>query len=309
PSCLPLLQSLVDAGVYPGVEYRVLEVTLKNAMSEEQTSLGSVLDASEGAFDAGDVFLTLRPVYPLISRLERQWPVQLAARDVPVLLTPFAYNTATAWASLITSATLLAVGFVLSQAVTLSYIPSHSMEPTLQVGDLVLVEKVSRSTLIRKNDIVFFRPPEALRSVVTSVGGTLRESDLFAKRVAGIPGDTVSVDARGRVAVEAPKHRQGGLLGGKMSDAMGPGKKGAIRIPVVDTTTGGEAEGSVIPANLLERIHVMDGHLLPAGSLFVLGDNPGASVDSRVWGLLDKQQIVGHPLLRIFPLSRFGLIN
>lgn len=50
------------------------------------------------------------------------------------MLTPFSYNAATAWAALTTSLSTLAVGFVLSQALTISVIPSHSMEPTLQVG-------------------------------------------------------------------------------------------------------------------------------------------------------------------------------
>lgn len=77
----------------------------------------------------------MRPIYPLVKRLERSdWPVLVPAREFPAMLTPFSYNAATAWAALTTSLSLLALGFVVSQALTFSVINSHSMEPTLQVG-------------------------------------------------------------------------------------------------------------------------------------------------------------------------------
>lgn len=96
--------------------------------------LESAREAPDGTFDGGGLVFTMRPVYPLVARLERPWPVRVPAREFPVLLTPFSYNAATAWAALTTSLSLLAVGFVLSQALTLSFISSHSMEPTLQAS-------------------------------------------------------------------------------------------------------------------------------------------------------------------------------
>ena len=48
---------------------------------------------------------------------------------------------------------------------------------------------------------------------------------------------------------------------------------------------------------------------LPAQQYFVLGDNEGVSVDSRCWGPLQADNIVGRPLLRVAPLSRFGPIK
>lgn len=108
-----------------------------NSSSIIGTSIDSARKAPEAAFDDGDLVFTMRPIYPLVARLERTWPVRVQAREFPVLLTSFSYNAATAWAALTTSFSLLAVGFVLSQALTLSVIPSHSMEPTLQVGGVL----------------------------------------------------------------------------------------------------------------------------------------------------------------------------
>lgn len=68
-----------------------------------------------------------------------------------------------------------------------------------QVNDVVLVEKVSRASLIRRNDIVFFSPPPALRQAVADVGGTLTFRDLFVKRIVALPGDVVTVNTNGEV--------------------------------------------------------------------------------------------------------------
>ena len=49
--------------------------------------------------------------------------------------------------------------------------------------------------------------------------------------------------------------------------------------------------------------------MVPRGAYFVLGDCAPASVDSRVWGTLPKDKVVGRPLLRVLPLSRFGMVE
>jgi signal peptidase I len=48
---------------------------------------------------------------------------------------------------------------------------------------------------------------------------------------------------------------------------------------------------------------------VPAASLFVLGDNRNRSFDSHSWGFLPTSNVVGHVILRYWPLSRFGLIE
>lgn len=102
--------------------------------AEATSLLTSARDAPEGSFEDGGVAYTMRPIYPLASRPERDdWPVLGSARESPIMLTPFSYNAAMAWAALTTSLSLLSAEFVASQALTFSVINSHSMEPTLQV--------------------------------------------------------------------------------------------------------------------------------------------------------------------------------
>ncbi|MGP1371567.1 MAG: signal peptidase I [Almyronema sp.] len=75
------------------------------------------------------------------------------------------------------------------------YIPSGSMEPTLQINDRLVVEKVSYYFNVpERGDIVVFWPPENL----FPAGG---RRDAFIKRVIGLPGETVEVNG-GQVYVD-----------------------------------------------------------------------------------------------------------
>ncbi|MEM6253890.1 MAG: signal peptidase I [Cyanobacteria bacterium P01_D01_bin.156] len=68
------------------------------------------------------------------------------------------------------------------------FIPSNSMDPTLHIGDRLLIEKVSyRFHGPHHGDIVVFEPPPQLQAV------GYRADQAFIKRVIGLPGDTVSV--------------------------------------------------------------------------------------------------------------------
>ena len=139
------------------------------------------------------------------------------------------------------------------------YIPSNSMEPTLQVGDRILVEKVSyRFHPPQPGDIVVFRPPAQLYPY----GYT--DQQAFIKRVVGTPGHTVAV--------------RGGQV-------------------YVDGQPQAEAYIQAPPTYDLPPVPV------PAGSLLVLGDNRNDSNDSHVWGLLPQSQLIGHTILRFWPLT------
>lgn len=137
------------------------------------------------------------------------------------------------------------------------YVPSRSMEGTLLAGDYILVNKLGH--LIRRTrlgDVVLFRPP-----AVAMPGGE-REDVLFVKRCIATGGDTLTF-AYGSILV----NRRRLLL---------PGTAALWRNP-----EGGcaESEGTCV--------------IVPEGHLFLLGDNPSESFDSRAWGCIPESDVVG----------------
>ncbi len=163
------------------------------------------------------------------------------------------------WAAIIVGAfaVALVVKAFLLQAF---FIPSPSMEPTLAVGDRVLVNKLAyRIGDIGRGDLVVFeRPPSEPESDV---------NDLI-KRVIAFGGETI--EARdGRVLVDGRPLRE---------PYLPPG-----------TVTGD------LPAQTV-----------PEGHLFVLGDNRGDSRDSRRFGPIDEDLVVGRAFVRIWPPGSIG---
>ncbi|MBN2199600.1 MAG: signal peptidase I [Candidatus Aminicenantes bacterium] len=164
--------------------------------------------------------------------------------------------------------TAVFVFFVMTFIVQAFQIPTGSMEPTLLVGDFLLVNKfVHASTAcpleedilprreIRRGDIVVFKSPPDL-------------SKDFVKRVIGLPGETVHI-----------RDKQV-LIDGRPLDE--------------DTY-----KVHIYPE------YVMDGdnygpETVPAGHLFVMGDNRDNSADSRVWSFLPRANIKGRPWIIYF---------
>lgn len=139
------------------------------------------------------------------------------------------------------------------------YIPSGSMEPTLQIGDRIIVSKLAyRFGEPRRGDIVVFKYP-------------LDPSRDFVKRLIGLPGETVAL-------------RNNHLY----------------------------INGRLVTEDYLPQdIHFADfGPVqVPPGYYLMLGDNRNNSDDSRVWGPLPRQNIVGKAILVYWPLERIGLLH
>ncbi len=148
------------------------------------------------------------------------------------------------------------------------YIPSPSMEPTLSSGDRILVNKVSyRLHDVNRGDLVVFHPrPES------GVG-----ADDLIKRVIALPGETVTTDS-GRVLID------GGLL-------IEP------YLPVPDGTVG----FTLVP--WCANQDTTAGCTVPDDHVFVLGDNRGNSRDSRYFGPVPVDSIVGRAFVRVWPLG------
>lgn len=151
------------------------------------------------------------------------------------------------------------------------YIPSASMEPTLEKGDRVLVNKLSYDFHdVRRGDVVVFEiPPESI--------GPDGIKDLI-KRVIGLPGDTIETRG-GIVYVNDRRLTEPYLLTG--------------------TLTGDPNDGSNPP---------IDRQVVPVGRVFVMGDNRGNSHDSRYSdrGPIPISSVVGRAFVLVWPPGKMG---
>ncbi len=151
------------------------------------------------------------------------------------------------------------------------YIPSASMEPTLQKGDRVLVNKLSYDVHdVNRGDVVVFELP----SQAVGADGI---KDLI-KRVIGLPGDTIE-SRDGIVYVNDRRLAEPYLPAG--------------------TKTGDSANGNNPP---IER------QVVPEGKVFVMGDNRGNSHDSRYAdrGPIPIDSIVGRAFVLVWPPGKMG---
>ncbi|TMB51225.1 MAG: signal peptidase I, partial [Chloroflexi bacterium] len=156
-------------------------------------------------------------------------------------------------------------------------VEQNSMVPTILEGEYVLIDKVSpRFSDYERGDIVVFNPP-----VGYSEGGVP-----FIKRVIGIPGDRVRLD-NGRVYVT-------------------PAGGAAVRLdePYINADINGRPEPT-IPRDAEGTTQ----WTVAAGSYFVMGDNRTVSQDSRTFGPITRDLIIGRAWLRYFPLNRIGLVR
>lgn len=171
-------------------------------------------------------------------------------------------------------AVALAVAFVIKTFLFQAfYIPSESMVPTLQVGDRVLVNKVSYHVHdVHRGDIVVFEAPAVART------GNIKD---LVKRVIGLPDETVTAEG-GRVYVDGRQLQEPYLPDGVLTTFSG-----------VPPGCGKPADGS-------------EGCRVPAGHLLVMGDNRQASKDGRVFGPIEESTIVGRVFLRVWPPGSIG---
>jgi signal peptidase I len=189
--------------------------------------------------------------------------------------------------------TIVIAIFVICFAMQAFQIPSESMEKTLLIGDYLLVDKAhyGHSRLwgwllpyqrIRRQDIIVFRYPVDPRQH-------------FVKRVIAIPGDHVRL---------INKHVY--VNGIRQNDAYAT-FNWAWRDRFRDNFPDAGFYGDKISAKwfLQARRLTDDGELIvPEGSYFVLGDNRDDSYDSRYWGFVPQENVVGRPLLIYWSMDR-----
>ena len=174
--------------------------------------------------------------------------------------------------------TVLVKGFLIQAF----FIPSRSMEPTLQVGDRVVVNRLAyRIGDPAHGDVVVFlrstgtgkaTPVGPLswvrRAVAQGLGGTPPGSEDLIKRVVGLPGDTIE-GRRGRLYRNGHRVPEPYLAGRGFTTDFGPVK--------------------------VEPDHY-----------WVMGDNREDSADSRVFGQVARSQLVGRAVLTVWPVTHLG---
>jgi signal peptidase I len=182
--------------------------------------------------------------------------------------------------------TIVIAVFVITFIVQAFQIPSESMERTLLIGDYLLVDKAHYAGAgpfrwllpyrrIERQDIVVFRYP-------------VNPQQHFVKRVIGVPGDRLRMVNK-RVYVNGVR-----LPDDYASFNWGQSDKFRDNFPNGGFFADRVASKWFIQAQKL----VDDGQLIvPEDCYFVLGDNRDDSYDSRYWGLVPVENIVGRPLL------------
>lgn len=139
-----------------------------------------------------------------------------------------------------------------------------SMEPALSDGDNLIVDKIS------------YRMGEPERFDIIVFPYRQEEDTYFIKRIIGMPGETVRIDAEGLIYIN----------GERLRESYG---KEVMKNP-------GIAETELI---------------IGADEYFVLGDNRNDSLDSREEkvGLIERENIIGKAWIRIYPFDKIGSVR
>lgn len=192
-------------------------------------------------------------------------------------------NTIAEW-----TVTILLLLFGTTTLVQAFVIPTGSMEDNLLIGDHLLVDKLTYSPPgsvskyflpyrdVKRGDIIVFRYPEQIQQT-------------YVKRVIGVPGDHIRLENKqlylnGKAMNEPYKvHKDPNIQSYRDNfPAAASGYYGSIY-------EGGR--------RMLQN-HVVNGEIVvPPGYYFAMGDNRDQSSDSRYWGFVPRENIVGKPLI------------
>ena len=188
-------------------------------------------------------------------------------------------------------------------------VPTGSMEPTLRVGDYLLVNHFAYGPRLPfTNTAIEFGSPN--RGDVVVFRNPVDVSEFYVKRLVGLPGDVVRFD-RGAVSVNgAPFDVQ--MVSEGTGANVPPEDRGQW---LLDETAAGNSRqikvnpfvmGRLAPSGMGQSC-VAEGPTawhctVPAGQYLMMGDNRDNSSDSRVWGFMPHQQVYGKAVRVLFNL-------
>jgi signal peptidase I len=217
--------------------------------------------------------------------LEGEPPLQDSASSLPSTLPEAPPSEKPRGAIAEWTITILLLLFLTTTLVQAFVIPTGSMEDTLLIGDHLLVDKlayapagaISKAVLpysdVKRGDIIVFRYPVDI-------------SQTFVKRCMGVPGDRIRVI-----------NKQVYLNGVKLDEPYKVHKTDYI--DSYRDNFPGEPNVSVDrrAIDMLQN-HAINGEVVvPPNSYFAMGDNRDSSLDSRYWGFVPRENIIGKPLI------------
>ncbi len=208
--------------------------------------------------------------------------------DAPVArMTYVTHEPDAGWMGTIQSlmATVVIAVFVITFIVQAFQIPSESMQNTLLIGDYLLVDKEHYGPAghwnwlipyqkIQHGDIIVFRYP-------------INPTQHFVKRVIGVPGDHIRLI-----------NKQVFVNGHALNEPYVIHSERIIR-PFRDNFPDGDRAAEHLSWKWTEQLDRLteDGQLIvPEGYYFAMGDNRDESSDSRYWGFVPRENIIGRPL-------------
>jgi signal peptidase I len=188
-------------------------------------------------------------------------------------------------------------------------IPSRSMVPELQVGQRVLVNRIDgRFGTPDRGDVVVFRPPAGAADntcgvkdgqeylpgkvyasgnegalaerMACSIGTPGKYEETYIKRVVGLPGEQLKI-IRGHA-----------YINGKRLNEPYINPEGSCDVP------------DAVSSDCTYSLDIT----IPPDSFFMMGDNRDASDDSRFWGPVPKQNVIGEAFMTYWPPKRIGLL-
>ena len=187
----------------------------------------------------------------------------------------------------VTVAIAVALALLIQAFIVKPYrIPSPSMEPTLTIGQRVLTNRLISHPSV--GDIVVFHPPKGADPLTPVCGNPAQggghqqacdtptpgeSTQTFIKRVVGGPGDRISIE-NGHVI------------------------RNGVR----------EKDGYIEPCNGDSSCNFRQTITVPPGHYFMMGDNRGASDDSRFWGPIPDNWVIGIAFFTYWPPDRIGFL-
>lgn len=164
-------------------------------------------------------------------------------------------------------------------------IPSQSMEPTLDVGQRILVDRIGMHfSSPHIGEIMVFHPPADYDTcadpaegqpggAACDVVGARPSKETFVKRVVGLPGDRISI-RNGHVYRDGRREADSYIIG-----------------------CAGNPDCS-FPKTIV----------IPKGDYYMMGDNRPNSQDSRFWGPVPRRWLIGQAFFTYWPIGRIGTL-